>query len=311
MEGIEPTSAFVAVGIFYAYVPYLIIFWTTLTFAFRRGTRELNVLVFAVLVFLVADLLKKHCAHPRPEESCLSTCGMPSTHSAFAVGFMMLRFFEIAVQMRPESTLDDVRGTSALPLSRFSPCRWVTYVSDSASSLEFAAWDEMTHAQQTFAAISWSFLLFPVPLSRMLTSDNSPLQVLVGMGLGACLATLWVAGMCSIQHHTNHRLGKVLLGSGDFVLLVHNMALPCHVAEGRCGPCDTDDDGDGGNFMSLAPKDEISWYMRQTLQRRSLLMSLGRLSPSESTYLDAREARLRHLLKNDRRSHVELALVTT
>ena len=68
---------FLYLSVFYSYVPYIFGLLLTINFLIHRGTRELQFLLFILfLVFCNEVLIKPFVHYPRPEYSCLYTCGM-------------------------------------------------------------------------------------------------------------------------------------------------------------------------------------------------------------------------------------------
>jgi len=223
----------------YGLVPFFVIFVTMLDVAIRAahrraiGSRELCFLGFVVLIVLLNEgIFKQLAAQPRPEGSCVNSCGFPSGHSTMAMGFFMLMFTDAVFRTVPKlpmtlgsaryerrhrmrSASDDVQGTldrrwwSVIPLS----------VSDVLGSFDLFSF-----------AITWGLLLLPVPLSRVVLKDHSPEQAFVGCLIGAIEGVLWWALMrYLVQEPCNHLLGAKLWG-----FCIHNYALPRFVVQSKC-----------------------------------------------------------------------------
>lgn len=290
----DPGSVYVAVCILYGYIPYFIVVYVLFLLFVRRGTRELNFLLFTFTLWLFNNVLIKRLAQqPRPQESCIRTCGMPSTHSAMAVGFFVLRFFESLIRMRPGGEPQGVESFSPVPFENWNLVQRLGQV---VATWYLDVWDEITGREQILALVGWIVVLFPVPLSRTQLQDHTPAQVLVGSLVGFCVAAGWIYLSYGLQHRFNHNVGKVLVRCGPLPLLRYNMALPCHLAECRCSSAPGSSAGNL-RWESAAPQQEIHWYLEQTVVRRNHLEQRSVLTSREKSYYDRREQRLRRLLQ--------------
>lgn len=308
---VEPGGLLLALCVVNSYVPAIIVAWSLLGFVLRRGTREVSFLCFILLDFCTNSMILKRIMYqPRPEESCLLTCGMPSTRAALAMGFFTLRYYDYlmrsqargvfgapAAQHRPRA-----RGASVSPFTRrYSRFKRASFwallrhtVVEVCSTLPLSSWDEITNEQQIIYLLGWMVMLLPVPMSSVVLRDNTPLQALAGSFFGIVLGATWSVVLRVLQHRFNHRLGCVLLGPSWFPLLRHNHALPCFVAEQRCRVLLSRSSYAGS---SLAPSTELEWYLAQTVQRRRVLEEADHLTASEHAYLSDREGRLRELVR--------------
>mmetsp|Transcript_27996 Transcript_27996/g.73843 ORF Transcript_27996/g.73843 Transcript_27996/m.73843 type:complete len:687 (-) Transcript_27996:213-2273(-) len=295
-------------SVVFCYIPYVVALWACVVLVLRRGTRELHFVLFIAIATGSTTLLKMSSVQARPEQSCLSSCGMPSSHSALAVGFFMLHFFDFMTRARP--VLPSFYGDMSIGPD---PRRWLHHLCEVYVTSSLSAWDEITHAQQLMHLAGWMCILLPVPLARIVVHDHSPLQVFAGMFMGFTIATVWVFIIYTLQHRYNHRLGHVLLGCRCFRILHHNMALPCYMTEIRCKKetfsCDT---RAVSMWESASPRDELEWYLDQTVCRRTKLQLSRVLTCDEQHYLEFRERKLRNLLSAVDHKEIEsgLELVT-
>lgn len=279
-------------SVVFCYIPYVVALWACVVLVLRRGTRELHFVLFIAIATGSTTLLKMSSVQARPEQSCLSSCGMPSSHSALAVGFFMLHFFDFMTRARPVQP--SFYGDMSIGPD---PRKWLHHLCEVYVTSSLSAWDEITHAQQLMHLAGWMCILLPVPLARIVVHDHSPLQVFAGMFMGFTIATVWVFIIYTLQHRYNHRLGHVLLGCRCFKILHHNMALPCYMTEIRCKretfSCDS---RAVSLWESASPRDELEWYLDQTVCRRTKLQLSRVLTCDEQHYLEFRERKLRNLL---------------
>jgi len=226
----------IVVSVMYSYVPFLVVFGALLRLGVRRGTMELWMVALLALTFICNELILKNLIRqPRPEVSCVESCGMPSSHSAFAL--TAWTFFLVDLLWRMDLSTRRSACPSALELWR-------------ASAWDVLAWDEVL-----FWGFFWSLLLLPVPASRVFLHDHSLEQVLAGALVGAASsACAWIAGRC-LQKKYNHLLGEELLGYRGNMLLCHNMALPYSELLHRCRT-------EAARSMVQSPP-ELAWYIEQ------------------------------------------------
>ncbi len=120
----------------------------------RRTTLVAGVILLAIMIVLNEAVLKNILKQPRPSKSCVSSPGMPSSHSVLSLGFVVF----IALEMF------------------------------------FHQWQfsRLTKLQIFIGSV---FLLVPVPASRVGLHDHSPVQVGVGILVGAIVAAAFFAVM--------------------------------------------------------------------------------------------------------------------
>lgn len=306
----EPSTAFLAVCYAYSHVPYVLVFTCMFAFVMKRGTRELSVLIFLGFTCLTSELLVLHTkflpadVQKRPEQSCVTTCGMPSTKSAVAVGCYILRFLDNLTRSRPSSLLSQGRvsvltgdnGFSSGPVMK----RIVRFLYEVGSvGVPLASWDEVVGDIHVGFLAFWMFLVLPVPLAVVQLRDNTMQQAFYGALSGFFLAIMWTLVARILQHRYNQYLGVTLLG-----FLRHNFALPCFMAERRCTsgnkkvlarrPSLAASWVGGSLAMSSRPERELQWYLDETNRRRELLRAIGF---DDNKYLQDRSARLEELIK--------------
>ncbi|CAE8736727.1 unnamed protein product [Polarella glacialis] len=219
-------------------------------------------MLFVAFTFVMNDLVIKHIVRqPRPERSCLTSCGMPSSHSAISIGFYVYMLLDFAARVRcgGESllvlpgTLQSHSPSNSLWLSMVKVCR-----------TPWPAWEVLKPLQLAAVLTFWSVVFIPVPISRVQLGDHYWQQVLVGGAVGGCTASFWWLIVRKLQHTHNHRLGDVLLGRPGLPLLRHNASLPYPIVERRCADssirnCDSRLGADCCNCCANL----LEWYMTQ------------------------------------------------
>jgi len=144
----------VAIG--YGFLPYLCGAGCFLVLVVRRSLWPLSLLMMALLIVVINEFVfKKLLSEDRPSESCISTKGMPSSHSMLSIGFFA--YFHIEVFCKANLT---------------STSRWSC--SDKMLLLT-ACW----------------ILLLPVPFTRVMLNDHSWSQVGYGAVIGTTAACCW------------------------------------------------------------------------------------------------------------------------
>lgn len=283
-------------SVLFSYVPYLIGSWSVLVFLARRGTRELHLLLFQVATTVLTNLLLKPLiGQPRPEQSCLRSCGMPSSHAAVAMGFLTLMLAEFGRRYRSWKAW----GAWEHAASNCSE-ELRSLIIEVFSWPPPSSWDAISGARLGTSVLTWCIVLVPVPLARVLVSDHTVSQVFVGSGVGIALAAIWSTAVWQLQAQHNHRLGEILIGQKGRVLLRHNAALPYPEAERRCAgldhalleepargwPCC----GSRGQVQlrSREPVRELGWYLEQTTRR----YAIGCLSSGERARMEELMSRL-------------------
>merc|ERR1719422_2889587 len=116
--------------------------------------------------------------------SCCTSCGMPSSHSAFASGFFWLMFLDAAYRVNPMDIGSKAQSRCSMVLEHTVFCRGPLSNPTTLSNRAFV-----------YVCFQWGCLLLPVPLSRIYLKDHTPNQVIVGCVLGAIYACTFFYGV--------------------------------------------------------------------------------------------------------------------
>ena len=200
-------------SVLYGYIPWVLCFGIGVLFLVYRGSRELAVGSLAGLTAAINELVKLGIKQARPIGSCLTTCGMPSSHSAVAVGLFLYLTLDAAYR---------VHRVNGKPLSFFPTCG---SLADSAVKLAkgfmVLPFGTISPGEfSTYLAI-WAPLLMPVPISRVLLSDHSPSQVMAGSFVGFLAVVIWFPFMLYLRSTLRKHVGKKV-----FYIFVHNYDVP-------------------------------------------------------------------------------------
>ncbi|CAL1153878.1 unnamed protein product [Cladocopium goreaui] len=217
------------VAVVYSYIPFVVPVLVFAELLCTRGTRQLSVLLFTGMTTLMNELLVKPffaTARPgafgpapgaltdsfgQPAGSCNTTCGMPSSHSTMAIGFLMLTMFDGIIRLKPDSNVltqdkDEVemqqRLKEMISVTPLAPKRVM-------SNTEFLGF-----------YFTWQLLLGPVPLMRVVLHDHTAAQVCLGGMLGAVYAVLWFRFTIYMINRYKHKVGHRFFCG----LLKHNYA---------------------------------------------------------------------------------------
>ncbi len=179
----DDANGWEVISVGYGYVPWVVCFSILVLFVVYRGTRELAVGIGPCLAVAVNELVKKLVEQQRPIGSCLTSCGMPSSHAATSISLLVYFLLDAGYRVRPPITprsgtlpeCDAVRDTSVKLLKGLCclPFSWL-------SQYEFTA----------YLAI-WMPLLLPVGISRVILMDHSASQVMAGGFIGMFVSMVW------------------------------------------------------------------------------------------------------------------------
>eukprot|EP00930_Biecheleria_cincta_P074687 TRINITY_DN61906_c0_g1_i1.p1 TRINITY_DN61906_c0_g1~~TRINITY_DN61906_c0_g1_i1.p1 ORF type:complete len:477 (+),score=46.63 TRINITY_DN61906_c0_g1_i1:43-1473(+) len=200
-----PMNMLKFVAVMYSYVPYVltlraIIFAVSEICSERRGegsmgkvgTTQLNVLLWLIMAISVQELiLKPLIVQPRPGTmmqvkdyegnyvgSCLSSCGMPSSHSMLATGwFMTLVLERIGHVVHFRASHASETCSNLLDNLRMSFDPWI--------------YTDLRQDQFATQMAIWFLLLMPVPWMRVLLYDHSTQQAFFGSCMGILTAVMW------------------------------------------------------------------------------------------------------------------------
>lgn len=242
------------------------------------GTREMSFLLFvAVMVGANEFILKRLYQMPRPEESCNHTCGFPSGHSVMSIGFFTLVFLDSSWRTYPRIPLmieearayrramQDARVDGGF-CDRHGCCGWTIREWILA---DFRNWtlmplgnaNSLDRIDFVGTMLLWGVLLLPVPFSRVVLHDHTPLQVATGSAIGFLEALVFFA---CIRHYFQERLNH-RLGTRIGYVFVHDYPLPVADVVNK-------------SYMLLAEAEEVS-------QSEMLLQQLGNVRDELDWYL--------------------------
>eukprot|EP00435_Cladocopium_sp_Y103_P018368 s2503_g4.t1 len=205
---------------------------------------------------------------PRPEYSCCTSCGMPSSHSAFAASLWAFHAWDLLWRLEPR-------------------LGWADWDAVAESALEvyrsaWRHWDALDSLQCSMLFLFWSVVLLPVPGTRVVLGDHSPAQVLAGSAVGLCVSTaVWVVTRFLLKNHQHQLDGKK--SCGDFRLISHNMAVPIPSLLRRMQNRD------------LHPQ-EVQWYLARVTSQIKRLDSSPAPRPSTKKRFEEIQHTLQELL---------------
>jgi len=146
----------------YSVLPFFAMCANVLLVVKRRRPRELLWILYALSMNLINEMLQSAFKEPRPSSSCLTSCGMPSGHSCYAVGLFVFVLLWDSVSR----SIDDME----------------------------TAQDHRPQSRGQFAAYLAAALL-PIPWSRVHLGDHTVSQVVVGAIVGIIGAGVWLLCM--------------------------------------------------------------------------------------------------------------------
>jgi len=220
-----------------SYVPWFVLFWACVEFIIIRGTRQLLFLGFSVSTINFNTFFLKLIIHdPRPKGSCSLNCGMPSTTSTMAIGYLTLVFLDLSTRINPidprvlqRTTPGDHSMLGALGYFLWGD--WISFIPISNTG-------STSNAQFVSMSVFWFSLLGYVPASRVFLYDNSVRQVFVGSVLGVIEGVLWFVMMRKLAWKFRHQLGRHWPRTWQAPLLQHNLRPPRHeILKEEIGGC--------------------------------------------------------------------------
>lgn len=175
-----------AICVVYGYVPMLVIGIAILEFLIVRGTRELFFVLYVAFTTALNEVVVKAAFHqPRPRHSCATTCGMPSSHSSFAMGFYVLMFLDAASRVNPMDVGGEASHMCVLLIQKdFAFLRGPLSNPVTLSNCAFI-----------YSCFQWGVLLLPVPLTRIFLRDHTTGQVIAGSTCGVIYAFVFFFGV--------------------------------------------------------------------------------------------------------------------
>lgn len=162
-----------AVG--FSAVPFFGILLNIFAIAIWRKRREVCWLIFCAYGSMLQFLLKYVFKQPRPR-SCLTSCGMPSGHSLYALGMWTLLLHDFVLQRCPRP----------LPMRLLD--RGVALGADETVA---PGSPPLPKRQLIARTTALSMLLLPIPWARVQTGDHSVEQVFWGSVIGVFNGLLW------------------------------------------------------------------------------------------------------------------------
>jgi membrane-associated phospholipid phosphatase len=194
-------GAWEVLSVVYGYIMWVACAVVVILFLVRRGTREIAHVAIPGLAIGITDFIKFLAQQPRPPQSCLYSCGMPSGHSAVAMCFLTYFVLESVFMIQKSSVLQFstlLKGAYLVPFGAVSQSQYYYYI------------------------ILWSVLLFPIPVSRIITGDHTAAQVLAGAFVGIITGFLWFLCMLKFRVLYQAKIGQKYL----FGIIVHNYSAP-------------------------------------------------------------------------------------
>jgi len=224
---------FKIIAVFYSYVPYLLGFKAFCVLLVRRGTRQLAVVLWLLSTLLMNEvILKRLWREPRPGTmlqvrdaagkyagSCLHSCGMPSSHSALAMGWFVQIFLDASYRVHPlalgrkTQTIALRPGTGAFEkaIKCLRLYLWLPWIDV----------DIVTHTEYVVYMSAWFLILMPVPFMRVVLYDHTCSQVAVGAGVGIVFTLFWWRVVRHMQRKYHGLEGRPVFHQ----LLEHNYKL--------------------------------------------------------------------------------------
>eukprot|EP00443_Scrippsiella_acuminata_P048479 CAMPEP_0115207362 /NCGR_PEP_ID=MMETSP0270-20121206/20678_1 /TAXON_ID=71861 /ORGANISM="Scrippsiella trochoidea, Strain CCMP3099" /LENGTH=1437 /DNA_ID=CAMNT_0002620955 /DNA_START=36 /DNA_END=4349 /DNA_ORIENTATION=+ len=253
LQGIvAPQTTLTFFAVVWSFLPYIVALFTIIRFLLVRGTRQLSVVAWlALIVFVNEGIIKRMFSQPRPGTmlqhrdpagfyvgSCVPSCGMPSSHSALAIGWFVLLLCDAvqrvhldkAKEMELISMGEPIETCCLFGLGRGLAwiCRWITEKHEEMRLLPTEI-DLKRRAQKLlwlifltpwvpdtaltldeFIAfiVFWSLVWLPVPFMRLVLYDHTTPQVLIGCATGALVAWAWWRLVRLLQRNYEHLVNQ-------------------------------------------------------------------------------------------------------
>jgi len=209
------------ISIGYGFVPWVVCFIILALFLVYRGTREFAIGLLPAIVASINAVLKSIVKQARPTETCLATCGMPSSHSATATALLLYLVLDAAHR------IDYPRGDKKQSI-------FPSGTSVVESCLKFLKGSALlvfgTVSQREFSAYLtiWSLLLLPVPISRAILNDHYPSQILAGCFVGIFACIIYYPLILALRVGFSQYVGRKF-----WYIFVHNYDVPIGWSEPR------------------------------------------------------------------------------
>jgi len=236
---VEPFTILKFFAVVYAYLPWIPVFFVIADFCICRGTRQLWILLWLGLLISINEVVVKKCfAEPRPgsrlelrgehgrlQGSCIMTCGMPSSHSAIAMGWFTLSILDATVRTHlgtsRQATVTGGRITHTQSILMAEQKKIVDFMKNFCL-VPWVKKDVLNVRELISFGLFWFFLMVPVPFMRVVLCDHTPNQVAVGSTLGLVLAVLWWRAVRVLQRRFRAMEGRQIC----YGLLWHDYYLP-------------------------------------------------------------------------------------
>jgi membrane-associated phospholipid phosphatase len=201
------------VSVALGYTPWIISLGILILFLIYRGTRELFIGLLPALTAGINELVKLGIKQARPTGSCLTSCGMPSSHSAVAVSLLLYLVLDAAYRIERVKLV--IIGMTDV---------WATLKQASAKlakGLFVLPAGPISPGEFAFFMACWCPLLLPVPLSRVLLNDHSPSQAMAGTFVGFLAVSIWFPLVLNIRWKLRNEVGTKF-----GYIFVHNYDIP-------------------------------------------------------------------------------------
>lgn len=121
--------------------------------------------------------------------SCLRSCGMPSSHSALAIGWFVLLFLDAVYRAYPFALGGKTQTIAVRSDAR--RCEKALKCLKLYLSVPWTDCELLTHTQFVVYISAWFVLLVPVPFMRVVLYDHTFSQVAMGSCMGFVVAVIW------------------------------------------------------------------------------------------------------------------------
>lgn len=206
-----------AVAVVYSLIPFIVVLANGFELILRRGTRQISFLIFSGVIALSNEVIVKRVwAQPRPGAlekltdehghlvgSCLISCGMPSSHAALSIGFLVLMICDGIYRVVPSKDEMEigVQRSVNFRCKHECLCTWFTATPLSPTSL-------MSHREFVYFFSVWFVLLVPIPIMRVIVYDHSCDQAVLGSLLGFIYGILWFLFMHVVARRFSKNIGQ-------------------------------------------------------------------------------------------------------
>lgn len=200
------------------------------TFQLRGvGTREVAFLSFIIILNAFVAISQVQ-GEPRPETSCVPSCGY---YSGQSIAFFVLMFLDAVYRVAPQVPGTVENAKEYVKKASQSQALAMGWTLEEWLFLDMRIWSTVLPLSAvanlgpldfvSFVSV-WGVVLLPAPLAHYVLNDFSAEQVVYGTCIGVVLAGVYFA---ILRHgflpHFNHRLGSRI-----GYIFVHNFPLPLY-----------------------------------------------------------------------------------